>query len=209
MAMLIYTVFCYTNLSTVNVRLIDAHGGSAIFISPEINYTRRLDLSIDIPYCESVWAEIEQPYFTYNRKKQILASIYHSHSSSLAEFLSALETVLNSSSLENKSILLVGDININFLDSNTSSIAAYTDCLSGYGFTCLIHSHTRCGIRRAHTLLDHASSNFNPQASGVVNVDITNHYLIFVTFDSPVASINTFNITHLRSRKFYYCYFSL
>lgn len=79
MAMLIYTVFCYTNLSTVDVHLIDAHGGSAIFISPEINYTRRLDLSIDIPYCESVWAEIEQPYFTYNRKKQILASIYRSH----------------------------------------------------------------------------------------------------------------------------------
>lgn len=132
----------------------------------------------------------------------MLASIALICHASLAEFLSALETVLNSSSLENKSILVVGDINVNLLDSNTSSIAAYTYCLSGYGFTCLIHSHTRCGTRGAHTLLDHASSNFNPQASGVVNVDITNHYPIFATFDSPVASINTFNITHFDQENF-------
>lgn len=185
-------------------RASDAHGGSAIFISPGINYSRRTDLSIAIPYCESIWIEIQQPHFTHNENNLILASIYRSPSSSLTQFLSALETILNNLSLEHKNILLVGDININLLDSQSNSTIAYNDCLLGYGLMCLIDSYTRSNTRGTNTLLDHAFSNFSPQLSGVVDVDITDHYPIFITFDSPVARINTaFTATRFDQESFF------
>lgn len=172
-------------------RASDNYGGSAIFISSGINYIRRLDLHITIPYCESVWIEIEQPQVTHNQKNLILACIYRSPSSSFIQFLSALETVLNTLSMENKNVLLVGDININLLDSHSRTTSAYNDCLLGYGLTCLIDSYTRSNPRGSNTLLDHAFCNFNPRVSGVVDVDITDHYPIFITFDSPITQINT------------------
>lgn len=81
-------------------------------------------------------------------------------------------------------MLLVGDLNIYLLDTNSSSYLAYTECFSGYGLETLIKFHTRCS-NFGNSLLDHSLTNADSSpASGVISVDITDHYTIFVTFNA-------------------------
>lgn len=166
-------------------RALDSHGGAAIFVSSGIAYIRRLDLAIDVTHCESVWIETDLPFSPHSRKKLILGCIYRSPSSSLAEFVFSLDQILNKLSFENKDILITGDININLLADNSNINAAYTDCFTGYGLESLITSHTRCNFNGTNTLLDHALSNVAPvPVAGVVEVDISDHFPIFVAFPS-------------------------
>lgn len=164
-------------------RAMGSHGGAAIFVSSGIAYSRRHDLAIDVSNCESVWIETDHSFIPDSRKKFILGCIYRSPSSSVPEFLLALDQILNKLSFENKDILLVGDININLLDETSNMYAAYTDCFTGYGLESLITSHTRSSSHGTNSLLDHALSNVTPPSvSGVVEVDITDHFPIFVAF---------------------------
>lgn len=166
----------------------DSYGGVAIFLDSTVVYTRRRDLSFNIRNCEAVWLEIEDPLLTHNRKSFVLGSVYRSPSSSVPEFLHALDTILNKLSFENKNVLIVGDININLLDTSAKVYTDYTDCFSGYGLESVINTYTRCSPRGSKTLLDHALSNLTPPpVSGVLCTDITDHYPIFVSLERSAS----------------------
>lgn len=163
-------------------RSSDRHGGSAIFISSEIKYERRLDLRLNVSNCESVWIETNTSPSS-NRKSLIIGCIYRSPSSSIPDFLHNLSTVLHKISAENKQILIVGDININLMDAGNSSVTLYSDCFVGFGLESLITSPTRFSASGTNTLLDHALSNITPSPSaGVIDMPITDHLPIFITF---------------------------
>lgn len=98
-----------------------------------------------------------------------------------------LASVFNKVSAENKSAVIVGDININLLDTTSNSYLAYTNCFSGFGYESLIVHPTRCATQ---TLLDHVLSNMSPSPqSGVVSCDISDHYPIFLTFPTSVQNL--------------------
>lgn len=86
---------------------------------------------------------------------------------------------------------IVGDVNINLLDTDSTSYANYTDCFTGFGFESLVECPTRVASHGTGTLIDHVLSNLaSPPCVGVVDTDITDHFPIFLTFE---------NITHTRN----------
>lgn len=181
-----------------------SHGGAAIFISQLISYSRRLDIAINVTHCESVFIELDKSFIEGADKNFILGCIYRSPSSSVPEFLASLDAVFEKLSLENKNVVLVGDININLLDIDSKTPADYIACFSGFGYESLIQHPTRCTFLGPETLLDHAISNISPApASGVVSVDITDHYPIFLTFSAVAAkSLPCFSTSVFNRDKF-------
>lgn len=179
-------------------RMSDSHGGTAIFISSDVPYMRRHDLSLNVSLCESVWIEVDRTFLSHNNKNFILGCIYRSPSSSLTDFLLGLDVILNKLTAENKDVLLVGDININLLDTEANLCTAYTDCFSGFGFESLINVPTRCTPQGSRTLIDHALCNISPPPhSAVVDVDVTDHFPIFLTFNTEAPCRNTTYFTSL------------
>lgn len=97
--------------------------------------------------------------------------------------------IFNILASENKHVLIVGDININLLDVDSRLGASYTDCLNGFGYEQLITSPTRCPLYGTKTLLDHALTNITlTPSSEVIKTDISDHYPIFVIFNSSNSS---------------------
>lgn len=97
-------------------RTSSSYGGSAIFVLSSVKYKRRDDLNLNVVDCESVWVELDRGSFSVTDKHTIIGSIYRSTSSSVSNFCSELERILHSISLENKNVIIMGDININLLD---------------------------------------------------------------------------------------------
>lgn len=103
-----------------------------------------------------------------------------------------LDRIFNILASENKPVLIVGDININFLHIDNRLCVNYTDCFSGFGYEQLITSPTTCTLYGTETLLDHALTNITPAPnSGVIKTHISDHYLIFVIFNSSNSSDST------------------
>lgn len=172
-----------------NHRPNDRHGGSAIFISNALSYKRRSDISFSTAKIESVWIEFDSGAFPFSRST-IIASIYRSPSACYTDFCKELEQILNKLNLENKNIIIVGDINIDITDVTDSACSEYSNCFLGHGLESLIQSPTRCVPHGPHTLIDHISSNLvSPQVCGIVDFSITGHSLIFC-FSKIVPKLN-------------------
>lgn len=173
-------------------RATSSYGGSAIFILSEIRYRRRHDLFLNVADCESVWIEIDKSSFVSDGRNTIFGSIYRSPSSSLPNFCSELNNLLHAATSENKNIIVMGDININILDSNSSSQHEYLNCFNGYGFESLIDLPTRCPPDGPGTLIDHAFTNLlSPPDAFILRTDITDHYPIALRFHSLLPKKHT------------------
>lgn len=164
-------------------RIDSRSGGSAIFVSNTLTYTRRDDISIATNKCESVWLELDKSFVS--NMNTIIGSIYRSPSSSYSEFCQELDKVLTVLNNENKNIIIVGDININLLDPSDSSCLDYITNLQGHGLESLLTSPTRCIPQGASTLIDHILSNVtSSQTAGIIDFSITDHYPIFLLLES-------------------------
>lgn len=161
------------------------HGGAAIFISSELRFHRRFDLTLNVANCESVWVEFHDSFFSQDKKNLIVGCIYRSPSSSVSAYCLALSDLLHKLTFEQKNVIIMGDININLLDTSNSLCNDYVSCLNGFGYENLIALPTRCPINKQGTFIDHILSNLlsNPDC-GVVQASITDHYPIFVRLKS-------------------------
>lgn len=140
-------------------RVTNRGGGYGVLITSSIPYKRRQDLFFDNIICESVWLEVEASALPLNNRHTIVASIYRSPSSSNSEFCLQLERILATLTMENKNIIICGDVNINILDSNAPVCLEYFRCFLSFGLQSLIHCPTRCDMNGSNTLIDHVLSN--------------------------------------------------
>lgn len=62
-------------------RLNNRHGGADVFVSPDISYIRRHDLSFQIDCCDTVWVETNEPLQSYNSKGLVFGCVYRSPAS--------------------------------------------------------------------------------------------------------------------------------
>ena len=123
-----------------------------------------------------------------------LISIYRPPNSSVSEFISVLNGILNSNLLKNAKIVISGDFNLNILNENSlTNQLAYE--LQSLGFISLISKPTRFdpnpGI--SPTLLDHIYVNFfQPFSSGILLTDITDHCptFLFILSNLPNSNCN-------------------
>lgn len=152
-------------------------------------------------FCEYVWIECDQS-FADNKKKLIIGSVYRSPSSPVSEFLSNLDQLLHKLSFENKHVVLVRDININLLDTESNICAAYTNCFSGFGYESLLTVPTRYGHQGSQSLLDHILCNFSPSPdAGVVHTYLTDHFPVYLAFNVAQPSADDCFFTSVLDRE--------
>ena len=127
---------------------------------------------------ESVFVEIET-----KPRNTIVGCIYRPPNSNLEKFNESMENILRNISLRKRDIYILGDFNINLLNSDThSNTSDFIDMMFSTSFLPLINRPTRISDNSA-TLIDNIYTNhrFNSGTymSGILPSDISDHFTIF------------------------------
>ena len=162
-------------------------GGALLYISNRFTYIPRSDLS-RIMYSpkqlESVFIEI-----SFSRKSNLIIGCVYKHPGmSVGTFNSDfLSPLLQTASRENKSIILLGDFNINLLKFNNPEVFNFLDTLGSYFILPQIVLPTRI-TENSQTLIDNIFSNITESSvSGNLLHSISDHLAQFFCFSFSKA----------------------
>ena len=158
-----------------------SHGGTGFYIKNDLDYIVRHDLTINSPSNhEALFVEIILP----GRKNLIIGCIYRHGASNLPirEFTEKhLEPLLFKISKERKECALMGDFNINLINSSNTA-SDFFDNVSSYFYTPFILQPTRL---RSKTLIDNIFFNSLDyhSFSGNLLYELSDHLTQFIIFD--------------------------
>ena len=147
-------------------------GGVAIFCPDNPRCKRREDLECN--YLETVWIELGS-----SKKKPLLVCTIYCPPDAGCQFFYSLSVMLENANKECKEILVMGDININYLSD--CSITRRMESLSDEGcLTQMIAEPTRV-THNSTTLIDHiyASSPGSFLESGCLDAGVSDHLLVY------------------------------
>ena len=156
-------------------------GGVGLFISDNINFKIREDLSVFIPHVfESLFIEIVNK----SSKNTIVGVVYRPNTEPHADldvFQSNMFDIMSLIAIEQKSCYILGDMNVNLLKfGDHPKTEYYLEGLFANGFLPIIVKPTRITVSSA-TLIDHIYSN-NVTAtghSGIIITDVSDHFGTF------------------------------
>jgi hypothetical protein len=163
-------------------------GGVGFYIKNSVKFKILNDISIFVDkVIETFFIEIE-----LHKQKFIIGSVYRPNSSTanmtsteqLAKFNDSLNFIL--SSIGNKKIYLLGDINIDILKFESHKPTAdYINNIFSLGCLQLISKPTRCNHLSA-TLIDHIVTNVisSKYVTGVLANSISDHFPIFCILEN-------------------------
>ena len=156
-------------------------GGVSIFVKKSIISVCLTELSVSTDLCEACAVEIK-PNPRNSKLNFIILGLYKPPNSPKQQFM---EYVLDKSqSFINKSVLYIGDLNIDILDENSNS--DFINAMYSKHFFPLINIPTRVTENSA-TCLDHIWYNsFNTLISGSFVLDVSDHYLAFTTLNIAI-----------------------
>ncbi|XP_077969489.1 uncharacterized protein LOC144424244 [Styela clava] len=143
---------------------------------------------------ESIWLELEQKQ---SNKSVILGSVYRHPRQDNVKFLEFMDEMLCSLNRKNCHYYILGDMNINLLQSNSKNILDYVNMLqSNFSFQ-LICQPTRV-TDTSSTLIDHIYTNcLNANlVPGILLSDISDHFPVFC-----LSKMNTLDKNSKRPRK--------
>ena len=145
-------------------------GGTAFYIHNSIEFITIKELSLATSDYESVTIE-----FTNILKNLRLTCIYRHPQTSLESF----ELLLNKFMDTNTQQILLGDINIDLLNTESTITQTYSNYLLSYGYEQKINLATRV-TSFSSTLIDHIYMNFKNirTSTQILRTDITDHYPI-------------------------------
>ena len=172
-------------------------GGVALYIFDKLNIKSRPDLHIE--GAEDLFIEVLNDH----SKNIIVGVIYRPPNNDLDSFLEKLEEVLDSITRENKDVYLMGDYNIDLLNTENSSTLKLISTLSSYAFTSHISNPTRIS-NTSQTLIDNIFSNAvdnNNFTNGVLYYDISDHLPIFTLRSLSVTQKNLNRNKRKKKRK--------
>lgn len=171
-----------------SARSTDTHGGSAIYIKSNIIATQ---IKNDSLFFDNL-LEATAVKIDLNGFKAVIVSIYRpnthavlSNNEQINLFLTKFQALLEFLDSFKLPVIIQGDLNINLflindLDSNASTLL---DLVTPFGYVQTINRATRISGTSA-TLLDHCYIKGlipNHNCSGVVTLDISDHYGVFCT----------------------------
>ena len=114
----------------------------------------------------------------------VLFAIYRPHSDHIEHFCGLVDEMLHSPRLIGKSVIVIGDLNIDLLKQNNQSVKTFMDTMQAMNFIPLITKATRFPSAEgmgAPSLLDHIWTNsFVQFSTGIITVDITDHCPVFL-----------------------------
>lgn len=174
-------VFLHTNSQT-------SAGGVGLYISNELQFIRRRDLELSTDGIESCWVELIR-----KRQKNILIGCVYRHPSNDRDtFFENLKNKLENLNDKGHEVIVVGDMNINFLKYNDDNkTSEYLDMLLNLGFMPLITKATRI-TDHTSTLIDHIYTN-TPQKilkAGICLADVSDHLPVFCTVANKLPVTN-------------------
>ena len=153
-------------------------GGVGLYTQSDMNFKPRIDLqSCDNSLYESVFVEIMRPH----GKNIIVGGLYRPHTASLNNFNRSVEDILSAISFENKLSYIMGDFNINILNSHSHQpTCEFINLMTSNSLYPLISKPTRITSSTA-TLIDNIFTNnleLNMN-SGILYTDLSDHPPVF------------------------------
>ena len=157
-------------------------GVTAIYIKKGLNYKLRKDLEIyKSKQLESTFIEVN-----LKNEKIVIGCIYRHQSMELSEFSSDyLTNLLDTLSSENKTVVLLGDFNVDLLryDQN-SNISDFLDLM----YSSLLLSHIfnpSCTTTSSATLIENIfTNNYNSSVSGNLVNSLSDHHAQFLIMEN-------------------------
>ena len=154
-------------------RTTNKGGGLIVYVKNGVNCTRRTDLEDE--NIEMLWIEIKP-----NKSKPFLIGSIYRHPDSRVIWKEYFDEHLEKVQLEEKEIIILGDMNRDLLNSNIYS--DWSNYISSLGLVQMVKEQTR-ECQNSKTLIDHIYTNFaeNIICVKVPKIGISDHYPIFCT----------------------------
>jgi exonuclease III len=175
-------------------------GGLAIFVKTDIQFRIRNDLSFPIEkqnQFDGIFIELQPK----NRQTRplVLGNIYRSPSfNNISDFSQNLSAIIEKLNNENKDIVIVGDLNVDLIKSNThKETSEFLDNMISQDLFPKITLPTRITHTSA-TLIDHIYSNNKNSSTiaGTLKTDISDHFSNFIFQNWTPSSIRPKFITY-------------
>lgn len=163
-------------------------GGVSLYVHEDFS-GHRLDAVSMIEDCiETVFVEVmyKGNNSTLKSRKMIIGCVYRPPNSSYGDFMNKLEWCFSKVNIENKLCYILGDFNINLMNTDKAECNEFVDLMNSHALVPLIASPTRVTSESA-TLIDNIFSNsyvMNVDGqSGILCNDISDHYSVFYVSD--------------------------
>jgi len=163
-------------------------GGVGLYLSTELEFTRRRDLDTSSDGIESCWVELQHR----KQKNLVIGCIYRHPKGNRELFHDNLKTQLEELNSKGQEILVLGDINENFMCYNDDKqTSEYLDMILGLGLMPIITKATRI-TDHTSSLIDHIYTNTPEKVikSGICLADISDHLPVFCTMARTLPTSN-------------------
>ena len=162
--------------------IIERKRRESLLVKNCIKFSLRSELNILNDNIESIFIEIDKSLLKFSNNI-IIGTIYRPPSCDIHLFMNEISLILNKLNKENKSIFIMGDYNVNLLNSDKNvQISEFIELMYSCSFLPLINRPTRIH-KNSVTLIDNIFCNcFNKNIemfSGIFSNDITDHYPVF------------------------------
>ena len=149
-------------------------GGVGIYLSNNLSFTVRNDLSLEAQNCEDLWINVDMD----DGSKLVIGVVYRHPGHKYETFCDKLCNNLNSLNLSKTNYLVVGDFNINLLKYGIAgNVTNYVNALNSVGCNICIDRPTRVDTKSS-TCIDHVYSNFSPDKldTQIILSDVSDHF---------------------------------
>ena len=166
-------------------------GGVSVYVKSNISSKILQNLSFCNTTIEICTVEIKQHGLNI-----FVLGIYRPHSDSIENFSDSLRDILENDTLRNKHLVILGDININLLNEN-SSTNYFINFMRSHYLIPIIQNPTRFQTSNQNgapaTLLDHIWTNKQPASysCGIILCDISDHLPAFFSLPIDVRRKST------------------
>ena len=172
----------------VNTNSKSQAGGVSVYLANKLEFSRKTDLDISHNGIESCWVELA----CHKQKNIVIGCIYQHPKSDRSLFYETLKKQLESLNSKGKEVLILGDVNIDFLKYNKDvQTSEYLDMLFDLGFMPVITKATRV-TDHTSSLIDDIYTNAPEKVikSGICLADISDHLPVFCTIANTLPTSN-------------------
>ena len=170
-------------------------GGLCIFVHESLNFKRKENLSVNDNDCEILTIELISKI-----QNIIISCVYRQPSGNLKNFKQHLKNHLANKNLNNKSIYLAGDFNLNLLHCESSKhVKNFINTLLQHNLVPTINKPTRITTNTI-TLIDNIITNdIINNLTGVIKSDVSDHFPNFLICQK---NLETFKNETIISKRF-------
>ena len=208
-----YESYHLVRKKTDDIDFKEKGGGVSIFIKSHIDFRKRDDLTIMLPYMECIFIEM-----CINDKKYLIAGIYRVPNTNSYLFIEKFNEIVEQLKT-NYELVLVGDFNIDLFKDDASK-NSFMLCLQSNYLIPTITDTTRISNRQndlggeevIETLIDNIFIKANtPHKSAVIETNISDHYSTYLALpiaptvpDNNKTEIKFRSINDYNKRKFHH-----